>query len=116
VLRFRKDHLIQVGGVRVRPDIVFSRWKVAVFVDGCFWHRCPEHFHEPKRNLEYWVPKLAANVARDRRVDAALTAGGGPPFGSGSTSTWSRRRTPSSPFCASAGLSSHVLGDLEPTS
>jgi DNA mismatch endonuclease (patch repair protein) len=71
--RFRKDHLLRVGGVRVRPDVVFTRWRVAVFVDGCFWHSCPEHQHVPKRNLDYWLPKLAANVERDRRVNAALT-------------------------------------------
>lgn len=74
--RFRKDHLIRAGAVRVRPDIVFTRWKIAAFVDGCFWHCCAEHFHEPKRNLDYWVPKLKANVARDRRVDDALTSDG----------------------------------------
>lgn len=70
--RFRKDHLLRVGEVRVRPDIVFSRRRVAVFVDGCFWHSCSEHLHVPKTNRDYWVPKLEANVARDRRVDAAL--------------------------------------------
>ena len=75
-LRFRKDLLVRCGDVKVRPDIVFSRARVAVFVDGCFWHGCPEHQHVPRRNREYWVPKLAANVERDRRADAALTAGG----------------------------------------
>lgn len=75
-LRFRKDHLLRVGDLRVRPDIVFPRTKVAVFVDGCFWHSCPDHFHMPETNQEYWVPKLEGNVARDRRVDAALVDGG----------------------------------------
>lgn len=75
-LRFRKDYLLRVGTVRVRPDVVFTRAKVAVFVDGCFWHRCPEHASTPKRNLEYWLPKLQANVERDRRVDDALEAEG----------------------------------------
>src|SRR4051794_33374052 len=42
-LRYRKDLLLRVGDIRVRPDLVFTRWKVAAFVDGCFWHRCPEH-------------------------------------------------------------------------
>lgn len=74
--RFRKDHTLRLDDVRVRPDIVFTRWKVAVFVDGCFWHSCPEHFHMPKTNRDYWVPKLEANVARDRRVDATLAAAG----------------------------------------
>jgi len=74
--RFRKDHLLRIGTVRVRPDVVFTRWKVAVFVDGCFWHGCPEHQHLPRSNRDYWVPKLAANVERDRRVDAALASAG----------------------------------------
>jgi DNA mismatch endonuclease (patch repair protein) len=71
--RFRKDHLLRAGGVRVRPDVVFTRRKVAVFVDGCFWHGCSEHQQIPKTNRDYWAPKLAANVERDRRVDVALT-------------------------------------------
>jgi DNA mismatch endonuclease (patch repair protein) len=70
--RFRKDLLLRVGDVRVRPDIVYTKWKVAVFVDGCFLHGCPSHQHVPKSKPYYWVPKLAANVGRDRRVDAAL--------------------------------------------
>lgn len=75
-LRFRKDFLIRAGEVRVRPDIVFTRLKLALFVDGCFWHSCPEHGSIPKRNREYWLPKLAANAERDRRVNAALEASG----------------------------------------
>lgn len=74
--RFRKDHLLRVGEVRVRPDIVFTRWRIAVFLDGCFWHGCPDHQQVPKSNRDYWVPKLAANVERDRRVDAALIDSG----------------------------------------
>jgi DNA mismatch endonuclease (patch repair protein) len=65
-----------VGAVRVRPDIVFTKARVAVFVDGCFWHLCPLHAQVPKSNVDYWVPKLEANVARDRRVDAALQRDG----------------------------------------
>jgi DNA mismatch endonuclease, patch repair protein len=72
--RFRKDHLLRVGGVRARVDIVFTRQRVAVFVDGCFWHGCPDHQTVPRRNREYWVPKLKANRERDARVDAALRA------------------------------------------
>lgn len=71
-LRFRVDHVVRAEGVSVRPDIVFTRWRVAVFVDGCFWHCCPEHGNIPTRNRTYWVPKLERNVRRDRRVDAAL--------------------------------------------
>jgi DNA mismatch endonuclease (patch repair protein) len=74
--RFRKDFPIAVGGVRVRPDIVFSRRSVAVFIDGCFWHRCPEHAVLPKANRDYWEPKLRRNVERDREVDVALQQAG----------------------------------------
>jgi DNA mismatch endonuclease (patch repair protein) len=75
-LRFRKDYLVRVDGVRARVDIVFTRVKLAIFVDGCFWHGCPLHQRVPKRNRDYWVPKLVANSERDRRVDAALRAAG----------------------------------------
>ena len=75
-LRFRKDLLLRVGDVRVRPDIVFTKRRLAVFIDGCFWHLCPDHAHIPRSNTSYWVPKLEANVERDRRVDAALAAHG----------------------------------------
>ncbi len=73
--RFRKDYLVRCSnGVRVRADIAFTRARLAVFVDGCFWHVCPEHGTTPARNQGYWLPKLEANVQRDRRVDVALTA------------------------------------------
>jgi DNA mismatch endonuclease (patch repair protein) len=77
-LRFRKDHLVRTrdGRTRVKVDICFTGVRIAVFVDGCFWHVCPLHHVPPRSNAEYWVPKLAANVARDRRVDAALELDG----------------------------------------
>lgn len=69
-LRFRKDYPVPLAGQRpVRADIVFTKARVLVFVDGCFWHCCPEHFHPPKSNQEYWTPKLKANQARDRLVN-----------------------------------------------
>lgn len=72
-LRFRKDHPIRVQGRRpIRPDVVFTRARVAVFVDGSFWHGCPEHQVVPKSNPDYWIPKLRRNVERDREVDAVL--------------------------------------------
>ena len=75
--RYRKDHRLDLSsGVRVRPDIVFTRRKVAVFVDGCFWHVCPEHGREPTRNEWYWTPKLRRNVERDRMANAALADAG----------------------------------------
>jgi DNA mismatch endonuclease, patch repair protein len=75
-LRFRKNFLIRFEDRRVRPDIVFTRQKVAIFVDGCFWHRCPEHGTNPQFNSSYWQTKLDRNVERDRQIDAALTAAG----------------------------------------
>lgn len=75
-LRFRKDHLVRAGGAKARVDICFPRARVAVFVDGCFWHVCPIHYHAPRRNTDYWGPKFAANVARDRRIDAAFESDG----------------------------------------
>lgn len=71
-LRFRKDLRLDLGSVKPRPDIVFTRAKVAVFVDGCFWHCCPVHGTQPSRNADYWLPKLARNVERDREQDKAL--------------------------------------------
>jgi len=55
---------------------VLSRLRVAVFVDGCYWHACPEHMTIPKSNPEWWKRKLDGNVERDRRNDAKLTAMG----------------------------------------
>jgi DNA mismatch endonuclease, patch repair protein len=77
-LRFRVDLPIRLDGHRpIRPDIVFSRCRIAVFVDGCFWHGCPEHGQRPGiRNGHYWAPKLAGNVERDRRHVEALEGAG----------------------------------------
>lgn len=75
-LRFRKDYLLRLGGIRFKPDIVFTRAKVAVFVDGCFWHCCPVHGTQPKANDTYWTPKLARNIERDREQVEALEDAG----------------------------------------
>jgi DNA mismatch endonuclease (patch repair protein) len=61
---------------RVRPDFVFPQRRLAVFVDGCFWHGCPRHATQPKGNAAFWRRKFAANIARDRRVDRALRRAG----------------------------------------
>src|SRR6202046_5423189 len=75
--RFRKDHRLDLGGGRrVRPDIAFTARRVAVFVDGCFWHACPQHGSKPRANDWYWTPKLARNVERDRAADETLAAAG----------------------------------------
>ena len=57
---------------KVRPDFVFPRRRLAVFVDGCFWHGCPQHGTKPKGNGAFWRRKLAANQRRDRLVSRTL--------------------------------------------
>jgi len=74
-LRFRV-HKCPEPGIRVRADIVFGPSRTAVFVDGCFWHACPDHGTLPKANRAWWREKLDANVARDRVADAALSEHG----------------------------------------
>lgn len=58
------------------PDIVFAAARLAVFVDGCFWHGCPEHYTAPVANSEFWRMKLERNVSRDRSVDRTLATAG----------------------------------------
>ena len=74
-LRFRK-HGRPLSELRCLADVVFPRERVAVFVDGCYWHRCALHGTSPRTHSRYWEAKLAGNVARDRRNDAALAAAG----------------------------------------
>jgi DNA mismatch endonuclease (patch repair protein) len=74
--RFRVDLPVDCGGTRCRPDIAFTHWRVAVFVDGCFWHGCPQHGVPPKTNTSYWGPKLARNRERDRRDTGLLGESG----------------------------------------
>ncbi|MEU4691842.1 very short patch repair endonuclease [Actinoplanes sp. NPDC023714] len=74
--RYRKDLLIKLSDTRVRPDIVFTKRKVAVFVDGCFWHVCPQHGRHPTTNEWYWAPKLRRNMERDGQVNTALHEAG----------------------------------------
>lgn len=69
-IRYR-IHLRSLPG---SPDIALTRAKIAVFVDGCFWHRCPDHGTAPKNNGAWWASKLEANVERDRRKDTELSA------------------------------------------
>ncbi len=73
-LRYRVHYPATSG--RRRVDIAFTRTRVAVFVDGCFWHCCPEHGTRPKANADWWAEKLERNVRRDRETDAELRAAG----------------------------------------
>jgi len=75
-LRFRTQLRIECGEIAVRPDVIFTRSRLAVFVDGCFWHRCPEHGNLPRSNSAYWRPKLERNVSRDALVSSALLGAG----------------------------------------
>lgn len=74
-LRYRVDARPEKGLNR-KADLVFGPARVAVFVDGCFWHACPEHGSAPKTNAAWWAEKLRANVERDRDTDARLIAAG----------------------------------------
>ncbi len=73
--RYRIDYR-PLAGLRSRADIVFVGPRLAVYVDGCFWHACPEHGVLPRSNTEWWRAKLTANVERDTRVTAALVSAG----------------------------------------
>lgn len=61
---------------KVRPDFVFRRERVAVFVDGCFWHGCAEHYRRPKGNRKFWDAKITRNMERDAAVTKALRKAG----------------------------------------
>jgi DNA mismatch endonuclease (patch repair protein) len=74
-LRYRL-HVPLLTKPRRVPDIVFSSAKVAIFVDGCFWHGCPEHGSWPKSNAQFWREKIEANRARDADTDQRLQASG----------------------------------------
>src|SRR5438105_2581206 len=67
--RYRVDYA-PISGLRRRADIVFSAARVAVFVDGCFWHGCPDHGTWPKTNGNWWREKIQANKRRDADTDA----------------------------------------------
>ncbi|WP_420620795.1 very short patch repair endonuclease [Candidatus Poriferisocius sp.] len=62
--------------LRRTADLVFRKAKIAVFVDGCYWHGCPEHHTQPATNPEYWSAKITGNIARDQDTDAHLQEAG----------------------------------------
>ncbi|MFJ8191381.1 very short patch repair endonuclease [Streptomyces sp. NPDC096094] len=72
-LRYRVEYPVP-GMARRRIDVAFTRAKVAVLIDGCFWHGCPQHATQPKSNAEWWRNKLDRNMARDRETTEHLTA------------------------------------------
>jgi DNA mismatch endonuclease (patch repair protein) len=73
--RFRK-HARPIPELRCHADVVFRRERLAVFIDGCFWHGCPEHGRRPRTNSSYWNAKIQRNIDRDERNNEALRAGG----------------------------------------
>lgn len=74
-LRFRK-HRRPLPDLRCEADVVFPRERLAVFIDGCFWHGCPEHATRPATNREWWATKLDRNLERDAKNDARLQEAG----------------------------------------
>jgi DNA mismatch endonuclease, patch repair protein len=74
-LRFRV-HYRPLPGSRGEADIAFTRLRLVVLIDGCFWHGCPVHATSPQRNETWWAEKLRSNVGRDRRFEAALAKAG----------------------------------------
>ena len=67
---------MKIGDLVVRPDITFSRKRLAIFVDGCFWHGCPDHMSWPRSNKGFWKQKIEANRQRDRKQERQLRAAG----------------------------------------
>jgi len=55
-----------------KPDIVFTKNKIVIFIDGCYWHRCPFCFQEPETRKEFWIRKINSNIDRDRKVNEQL--------------------------------------------
>lgn len=78
-LRYRVS-VRPVPNLRRTADIVFTRARIAVFIDGCFWHGCPEHYQAPVRNSDFWLAKRKRNGERDAETDAALSAAGWTPL------------------------------------
>lgn len=78
-LRYRVDAR-PLPDLNRRADLVFTRAKVAVFVDGCYWHGCPEHGTEARTNADYWGPKIRRNRDRDQETDKLLAEQGWVPL------------------------------------
>lgn len=59
-----------------KPDIVFTKYKLTIFIDGCFWHKCPNCFSPPQTNKEFWMKKIDGNVERDKKINKILSESG----------------------------------------
>jgi DNA mismatch endonuclease (patch repair protein) len=75
-LRYRVDYALPLAGVRRRADIAFPGLNLAVFIDGCWWHGCPDHKGTAQRNAEWWYTKIQSNVRRDQDTGDRLHAQG----------------------------------------
>jgi DNA mismatch endonuclease, patch repair protein len=75
-LRYRIDYQLPLRGVRRRADVAFPASRIAVFVDGCYWHACPIHATWPQASADWWRAKLEGNVHRDRDTDHRLADAG----------------------------------------
>jgi DNA mismatch endonuclease (patch repair protein) len=70
--RYRKN----VSGMRGKPDLVFRKQKLVIFIDSCFWHNCPIHGHVPKSNVKFWEEKLNRNQQRDKKINKYYQSSG----------------------------------------
>lgn len=59
-----------------KPDFAIKKYKIAIFIDSCFWHKCPKHFRQPSTNKKYWIPKINRNVERAKEVNKQLKKDG----------------------------------------
>lgn len=76
-LRKRKIYFSRnVSSITGKPDFAFRKKKLLIFIDSCFWHKCPKHYIQPKSNLNYWLPKIKRNVERDKEVNRMLKKDG----------------------------------------
>lgn len=75
-LRYRTSFLIATETLKVRADVAFTRRRLALFIDGCYWHGCPVHWRSPAKNADFWTAKIQHNQARDARVTSALEEAG----------------------------------------
>jgi DNA mismatch endonuclease (patch repair protein) len=66
----------QPKGIYGKPDFADRNDRIAIFIDGCYWHKCPKHYTDSKSNRSYWLPKIKRNVARDKEVSRQLRSQG----------------------------------------
>ncbi len=78
-LRYRVDYR-PIPTINRRADIVFTRQRIAVFIDGCYWHGCPIHYVASKTNPDYWASKISRNIERDTQTDELLCEHGWTPI------------------------------------